>query len=91
MSRVFSGFDQLPRNLLLFAQVYFGMDLLQKHVGAFSRAYGPSMEPTLATSGNLLVVKPFKPSDKLNVGDIVVSTSPIDRSQSICKRVGGLV
>ncbi|EPQ60884.1 LexA/Signal peptidase, partial [Gloeophyllum trabeum ATCC 11539] len=69
--------------------------LFQRYIGGIRhvRAYGPSMLPTLAVQGELLVENSL--GYRLNPksiarGDLVTYTSPIDPGRIVCKRVVGL-
>ncbi|XP_075234934.1 mitochondrial inner membrane protease subunit 1 [Lycorma delicatula] len=58
--------------------------------GNFVLCSGPSMEPTILTN-NIIVSEHISPRlRRIKHGDIVISKSPINPTQFICKRVTGL-
>lgn len=72
--------------------------------GPAVQAYGPSMTPTLAPKGDVVLLDMSAPyrwraarrtgdgtSDVLAVGDVVTLSKPTDRRISIIKRIAGLV
>ena len=57
-----------------------------------TQCIGPSMQPTIGTGGDVVVVWPTSQlpiSSKPQLGDVVVCTSPTDPSLSVCKRILG--
>ncbi|KAJ8727159.1 hypothetical protein PYW08_015556 [Mythimna loreyi] len=61
-----------------------------EYVGDFVMCSGPSMEPTLQTN-NVLFTEHISPRvQRLRRGDIVISRSPSNPKQNICKRITGL-
>ncbi|KAJ3851722.1 peptidase S24/S26A/S26B/S26C, partial [Lentinula lateritia] len=67
--------------------------LFLEYVGTVSLMSGPSMLPTLAASGEVVIEDRF--SLRLNPaslarGDLVVVRSPIDPTAIVCKRIIGL-
>src|SRR5271156_4261269 len=55
--------------------------------------YGPSMLPTLAVSGEVVIedcISVRLNPDKLQRGELVVLKSPLDPQRTICKRIIGL-
>ncbi|KAJ7102208.1 peptidase S24/S26A/S26B/S26C, partial [Mycena belliarum] len=66
--------------------------LVLSYVGSISTMAGPSMLPTLANSGELIIenrwTTRFNPGS-LRRGDLITLYSPLDRTRIICKRVIG--
>ncbi|KAJ7169598.1 signal peptidase I family protein [Mycena filopes] len=50
---------------------------------------GPSMLPTLANEGELVVEYRLFNPDKLRRGDLITFRSPLDRKRTVCKRIIG--
>ena len=68
---------------------------VQNYVLSITQCIGPSMLPTIGTSGDVVVMWPAPlgrliPAVRPRVGDVVISTSPVDASQTVCKRVLGM-
>eukprot|EP00639_Heterosigma_akashiwo_P000978 CAMPEP_0194582282 /NCGR_PEP_ID=MMETSP0292-20121207/15472_1 /TAXON_ID=39354 /ORGANISM="Heterosigma akashiwo, Strain CCMP2393" /LENGTH=163 /DNA_ID=CAMNT_0039436325 /DNA_START=31 /DNA_END=519 /DNA_ORIENTATION=- len=52
---------------------------------------GPSMLPTLSKSGDVVLQEKLTPRfGKLEIGDVVILTSPTDTAKNVCKRITGL-
>ncbi|XP_026765044.1 mitochondrial inner membrane protease subunit 1 [Galleria mellonella] len=61
-----------------------------EYVGDLVVCSGPSMEPTLE-SNNILLTEHISPKlQRLRRGDIVISKSPNNPKQNICKRIVGM-
>lgn len=57
----------------------------------FYQALGPSMQPTLNDTGDVLITEAVTPRlQRLRKGDIVVATKPTNRRVSILKRIVGM-
>ncbi len=54
------------------------------------KCVGPSMLPTFNTVGDIVIVDRLSSTRNVWKGDIVVSNSPVNPKQTICKRVSGL-
>ncbi|XP_047003667.1 mitochondrial inner membrane protease subunit 1-like isoform X4 [Schistocerca americana] len=66
------------------------MHVTVEHVADFVVCSGPSMEPTIF-SNNILLSEHITPRlQQIKKGDIVISRSPTNPRQHICKRVTGL-
>lgn len=63
---------------------------LSEYVGKIVVCEGSSMEPTLFNNDVLLVEGLTVKLDKLKRGDIVLSRSPTNPQEHICKRLSGL-
>jgi len=67
--------------------------LFTEYVGTISFMEGPSMLPTLANSGEIVIENIFsyrlRPNN-LARGDLITFRSPLDPSRMVCKRVIGL-
>ncbi|KAJ7225812.1 peptidase S24/S26A/S26B/S26C [Mycena pura] len=66
---------------------------LLSYVGTISPMSGPSMLPTLANEGEVVIENRWSHRwnpDSLRRGDLVTLRSPLDRTRIICKRVIGL-
>jgi len=77
---------------ILHAVNFLGALHLLSYIGAVSTMSGPSMLPTLANQGEIVVENRwstrFNP-DSLKRGDLVTLRSPLDRTRVVCKRVIG--
>ncbi|XP_049532353.1 mitochondrial inner membrane protease subunit 1 [Anopheles darlingi] len=61
-----------------------------EYIGDFVVCVGPSMEPTLTTN-NVLVTDRITPRlSKLQRGDIIITKSPTNPVQHVCKRIIGM-
>lgn len=65
---------------LYFAKIFF----------ILFQCYGPSMQPTLKTNDVVVVERISVLKHSYNYGDIVVSKSPSNPKEYICKRITGL-
>jgi len=55
------------------------------------KCVGPSMLPTLSKSGDVVLQEKLTPRfGKLEIGDVVILTSPTDTAKNVCKRITGL-
>ncbi|KAF8973750.1 peptidase S24/S26A/S26B/S26C [Flammula alnicola] len=71
----------------------FFLHLFQTNIGRVSLMTGPSMLPTLATDGELVVedVISYRHFQRaLQRGDLLTVESPVQRGHIICKRLIGL-
>ncbi|KAJ7139841.1 LexA/Signal peptidase [Mycena epipterygia] len=77
---------------ILHAANFLGALHLLSYIGTISTMAGPSMLPTLANEGEIVVENRwslrFNP-DSLQRGDLITLRSPLDRTRIICKRVIG--
>ncbi|KAJ6604369.1 peptidase S24/S26A/S26B/S26C [Mycena vulgaris] len=66
--------------------------LFLSYVGTVSTMSGPSMLPTLANAGEIVIENRWSRFnlDNLQRGDLITLYSPLDRTRVICKRVIGL-
>ncbi|CAA7266619.1 unnamed protein product [Cyclocybe aegerita] len=75
------------------ANFAIAVHLFATYVGRPSHMSGPSMLPTLADSGEMVIEEfltyRFFP-EKLQRGDLITVESPIERGRVICKRLIGL-
>ena len=63
----------------------------QNYVLAVMQCVGPSMLPTIGTSGDVVLMWPTASGlIKPQLGDVVIAASPTDPSATVCKRVVGL-
>ena len=69
-------------------QVIGGAVLIKDHVGELALCQGESMLPTIAGSGDVVLVE--KLVKRYNIGDVIVAVSPIHPEKTICKRVKAL-
>ncbi|XP_052870321.1 mitochondrial inner membrane protease subunit 1 [Anopheles cruzii] len=61
-----------------------------EYIGDFVVCVGPSMEPTLTTN-NVLITDRITPRlSKLKRGDIIITKSPTNPVQHVCKRIIGM-
>ena len=80
----------------LIDMVQFGafVTIVNGYVLSMTQCIGPSMKPTLTTAGDIVLLWPAPMVRLLHGGpqrgDVVISTSPVDPSQSVCKRVVGM-
>ena len=51
---------------------------------------GPSMLPTMATTGEAILVLKWINVNRLRRGDLITFTSPLDPGRPVCKRITGL-
>lgn len=63
---------------------------VSQYVGSIVVCAGPSMEPTLYSNDVLITEHMSLIFQKLKRGDIIISKSPCNPKQHICKRVVGL-
>ncbi len=54
------------------------------------KCVGPSMLPTFNTIGDIVIVDRLSSTRNVRKGNVVVSNSPVNPGQTICKRVAGL-
>lgn len=74
--------------------VQFGcaLHVLHSHVFEVTMCIGPSMLPTFNQSGDIVFLDRVSPRfRKLQVGEVVVVSSPTTPGQTVCKRIWGLV
>ncbi|KAI3622123.1 hypothetical protein WG66_015482 [Moniliophthora roreri] len=72
---------------------FCAIHIFLNYVGRPSPMYGPSMLPTFANEGEIVIEDRLTYRlwpESLARGDLVVLTSPIDPTMKICKRVLGL-
>lgn len=80
----------------LIDMVQFGafVTIVNGYVLSMTQCIGPSMKPTLTTAGDIVLLWPAPMVRLLHGGpqrgDVVIATSPVDPSQSVCKRVVGM-
>ncbi|KAJ7130080.1 LexA/Signal peptidase [Mycena crocata] len=76
----------------LYTANFLGAFHMLSYIGTISTMSGPSMLPTLANEGELVVENRwshrFNPQS-LRRGDLITLRSPLDRTRIICKRVIG--
>ncbi|KAJ7293297.1 peptidase S24/S26A/S26B/S26C [Mycena rebaudengoi] len=105
MPKLFSQLREFHRQSYSYQAKYFSWKLLHTlnflaaihlvltYVGTITTMSGPSMLPTLANSGQVVVENRwslrFNPGS-LRRGDLITLHSPLDRTRIICKRVIGL-
>eukprot|EP00966_Prymnesium_polylepis_P246158 5693763-Prymnesium_polylepis.1 len=66
---------------------------VHKYFCSSTQCVGPSMLPTIGTSGDIVLTLPvfnFGWSISPQRGDVVVATSPSDPTQTVCKRLLGM-
>ncbi|KAJ7357079.1 LexA/Signal peptidase [Mycena albidolilacea] len=71
---------------------FFAALHLLSYIGSISTMAGPSMLPTLANEGELVLENRWSHRvfpDSLRRGDLVILRSPLDRTRIICKRIIG--
>ncbi|TFK57381.1 signal peptidase I family protein [Heliocybe sulcata] len=84
---------QLSYGILIGVNCGCAFHLMRRYIGGPSLAYGPSMLPTLAMSGEILLENNFSiwwNPNNIARGDLVSYVSPIDPTRIACKRVIGL-
>eukprot|EP00611_Tribonema_gayanum_P018542 TRINITY_DN31677_c0_g1_i1.p1 TRINITY_DN31677_c0_g1~~TRINITY_DN31677_c0_g1_i1.p1 ORF type:complete len:196 (+),score=51.66 TRINITY_DN31677_c0_g1_i1:120-707(+) len=82
--------EQLP---YLTALIKFGavIHVIREYIGEITMCVGPSMLPTINQEGDVVVLdKMTARSGQIQVGDVVVASSPRDPNGHICKRVRAL-
>ena len=78
---------QLSISFLKFAAILYVMN---NYLLEVTMCVGPSMLPTLNVVGDVLIVEKIsKWATGLTVGDVVISSSPVDTSHTVCKRIKG--
>jgi len=78
---------------LKIANVAFAVHLFYEYFGHPAFMYGPSMLPTLAEGGEIVIedrISVHLNPGKLQRGELVILNSPLEPQRSICKRVIGL-
>jgi len=78
---------------LKIANTAFAVHLFYEYIGHPSIMYGPSMLPTLAEDGEIVIedrISVLLNPGKLQRGELVVLNSPLEPQRSICKRILGL-
>mgnify|MGYP001985643463 FL=1 len=82
---------------LMFEMVQFGSLVVwvTDYMVTVTQCVGPSMLPTIGAGGDVVLMLPmrlhrFFGLDRPCVGDLTISTSPANPSQTICKRVLGV-
>lgn len=64
------------------------LHLFHEYFLDISMCCGPSMLPTLSASGDIVLMERISPRlGKIKVGDVVISKSPTEAGQTVCKRV----
>lgn len=90
-----------PMDSYLFSSI---IDLVQfgafvafvtKYCANITQCTGPSMLPTISTGGDVLLTVPTRLCklfglEAPQLGDVIISISPSDRTQTVCKRVLGM-
>eukprot|EP00049_Salpingoeca_infusionum_P009386 m.156510 g.156510 ORF g.156510 m.156510 type:complete len:247 (-) comp14323_c1_seq5:4678-5418(-) len=78
----------------LFLSMGFGaccVHVIAQYLGSPTMSVGPSMEPTLNRSGDLVLAETISTRrGKLQCGDIVVARSPRNPKVLVCKRIIGM-
>mmetsp|Transcript_3040 Transcript_3040/g.6897 ORF Transcript_3040/g.6897 Transcript_3040/m.6897 type:complete len:352 (-) Transcript_3040:211-1266(-) len=76
--------------------VQFGafVAFVTKYCANITQCTGPSMLPTISTGGDVLLTVPtslchFLGLEAPRLGDVIISISPSDRTQTVCKRIIG--
>lgn len=80
-------FGRSARVLAVFGATWWAVD---RYVLTLTVLHGPSMLPTLAASGDIVVVDKLSPRLRawpIRVNDVVVAESSYKRNYSVCKRV----
>ncbi|KAF8807584.1 LexA/Signal peptidase [Phlegmacium glaucopus] len=75
------------------ANAAFAFHLFYEYVGQPAIMYGPSMLPTLAVSGEVVIedcISVRLNPEKLHRGELIILKSPLDPQRTICKRIIGL-
>ncbi|RPD81995.1 signal peptidase I family protein, partial [Lentinus tigrinus ALCF2SS1-7] len=81
---------QLPYRGLQLANFLCALHLFADHVATLSYVQGPSMIPTMAASGEIVLELKWINAQKLARGDLVTYVSPLDPTRPVCKRIIGL-
>ncbi|KAL1192280.1 Mitochondrial ATP-independent inner membrane protease subunit 1b [Cardamine amara subsp. amara] len=85
------AFRDAIKSSVFIAKIYCFLHVTTNHLGFMAYAYGPSMTPTLHSSGNVLLAEQItKRSQKPSRGDIVVIRSPENPNKTPIKRVIGI-
>lgn len=90
MSRVFQYVKSKPHYVVGGVAYCASLYVMSTYLVGMTICIGPSMEPTIATSGELAFYEIFPYLTKIKKfqrGDIVISICPYDKSKTICKRV----
>eukprot|EP00316_Scyphosphaera_apsteinii_P025251 CAMPEP_0119342758 /NCGR_PEP_ID=MMETSP1333-20130426/105381_1 /TAXON_ID=418940 /ORGANISM="Scyphosphaera apsteinii, Strain RCC1455" /LENGTH=149 /DNA_ID=CAMNT_0007355041 /DNA_START=14 /DNA_END=459 /DNA_ORIENTATION=- len=81
----------------MFDLIQFGafVAFVNNYVLSITQCVGPSMIPTIGTSGDIVLTIPTNLRDfftlrKPCLNDIVICTSPNDQTQTVCKRILGM-
>lgn len=65
--------------------------VISEYIGEVTLCVGPSMQPTLNSSGDIILTECISHRrGKIERGDVVVAISPRDPGTAVCKRVCGL-
>ena len=88
------NFKHYAKNGLRFAtevfQTFGIMHLGFTYGYSFSYCQGPSMLPTINTTGDIVLIDHFSyhfRGKEFQRGDVIISTSPDDRNKNVCKRI----
>jgi len=87
------NFFSVTLGTLKIANAAFAFHLFYEYVGQPAMMYGPSMLPTLAVSGEVVIedcISVRLNPDKLQRGELIILKSPLDPQRTICKRIIGL-
>jgi len=85
---VMSMWGESKRFLVPFVQLAGWSYFFSTYVASFNLSVGPSMEPTLHATGNVMILEHI--SRRMNLiksGDVVIARSPSQNCLLICKRV----
>mmetsp|Transcript_13401 Transcript_13401/g.23994 ORF Transcript_13401/g.23994 Transcript_13401/m.23994 type:complete len:158 (+) Transcript_13401:128-601(+) len=75
-------------NLTKFGSMLY---VVNTYIFEVTMCVGPSMLPTFSTAGDIVLVENLTPRfGTVKKGDIVISQSPTNPKQSVCKRIKGM-
>lgn len=82
------------KRAFIYSGTFISIFLINDQFGYnLTKCVGPSMEPTIATSGETVIVDRFSRkflNKPLQKGDIVIARSPKEDGKLICKRIQGV-
>ncbi|KAI0800920.1 peptidase S24/S26A/S26B/S26C [Fomes fomentarius] len=80
----------LPYRVLQVTNFACGLHLFTNHVATLSHVNGPSMVPTMAITGEVVLELKWINVHNLKRGDLVTYVSPLDPTRIVCKRITGM-